>query len=320
MVIASMGRKLGLFAAACALGLGLATGAAAQQALAVELYPDADGATAEIVASAEGALTNTEGISYDVDGDGVAENIRLGYGTIEGATINAALCIDNVEKVQGLPDEMEEDSLKLELIKLPDGCLLLHAYGYCNESIGDGLDRLFKVEVGSDPSDPEFAHNVKLVIDCYNNPYLVEGKGITNGGCTLDLIIGNSIYLSASCTTRVAGTITYYIDYKCSKAGKVTRYLYNPSMAFSNFYKNGERCYYSPTLRDVKVYTGIKCKKYTTIKKGTQMYVSGIYDKGGTKLLQVRTKPKGSSKSVVSGYIKINTKPLFKYAQVDVAG
>ena len=38
MVIASMGRKLGLFAAACALGLGLAAGAAAQQALAIDLH------------------------------------------------------------------------------------------------------------------------------------------------------------------------------------------------------------------------------------------------------------------------------------------
>ena len=127
MVIASMGRKLGLFAAACALGLGLAAGAAAQQALAIDLHQDANGAKAEIVQSVEGSLTHTEGINYDVDGDGVLEAITLGYGTIEGETINAALCIDNVEKVQGLPDEMDESSLKLELIKLPDGCLLLHA-------------------------------------------------------------------------------------------------------------------------------------------------------------------------------------------------
>ena len=320
MVIASMGRKLGLFAAACALGLGLAAGTAVQQALAAEvsLFPY-EGGTPEIVASAEGALTLSEGINYDVDGDDQLEAISL-TGFVDGVSVNGALLIDGYEAVRGLPDELQESSLKLELIKLPNSCLLLHVCGYCNESVGDGLDRLYKVEVGSDPSDPEFAHNVKLVIDCYNNPYLVEGKGITNRGCELDLIVGNYISLSVSCTTRVAGTVSYCIDYKCSKTGKATHCFYNPSMAFSHFYKNGERCYYSPTLRDVKVYTGVKCKKYTTIKKGTQMYVSGIYDKGATKLLLVKTKPKGSNKSVVAGYIKINAKPLFKYAQVNVAG
>lgn len=137
MVFAHMSRKLGVFAAACTLAFGLFGGVASAQPAELEIYPDADGAMAQIIESVSGAETNTKGISYDVDGDGVVEDIRLGYGTIEGATINTALCIDNVEKV-GLPDETDESSLKLELLKLPNGCLLLHAYGYRNESIGGG--------------------------------------------------------------------------------------------------------------------------------------------------------------------------------------
>ena len=140
-----------------------------------------------------GAETNTKGISYDVDSDGALEEIRLGYGTDEDGTINAALCIDNVEKVQGLPDGMEESSLKLELLKLPNGCLLIHAYGYCGESIGGGLDRLFKVKAVDGATDPEFAHSVTTVLDCYGNPYIMKGKGVTHANAGLAYVIGDDI-------------------------------------------------------------------------------------------------------------------------------
>ena len=319
MVIASMGRKLGMFAAAFALGLGLAAGAAAQQALAIDLHQDADGAKAEIVQSVEGSLTHTEGINYDVDGDGVLEAITLGYGTIEGETINAALCIDNVEKVQGLPDEMDESSLKLELIKLPDGCLLLHAYGYCNESIGGGLDRLFKIEAGMGTTDPEFAHKVTTVLDCYTNPYLMTGKGVTHATATLTYIIGNYFIIKSNCMTNMAGSLTHFIAAKCSDNGKVKIYS-NPSVAYTRFYNGDSISQYSPTLRNVRVYTGINCKKYVTAKKGVQMHVVGVYAKGNTRLLQVQTKPSGSAKTFISGYIKLSNSKLFKYAKVDLAG
>lgn len=319
MVIASMGRKLGMFAAAFALGLGLAAGAAAQQALAIDLHQDADGAKAEIIMSVEGALTNTQGISYDVDGDGVVEEIHLGYGTIEGATINAALCIDNVEKVQGLPDEMDEDSLKLELIKLPNDCLFIHVSGYCNESIGGGLDRLFKVEAGVGTTDPEFAHNVTTALDCYDNPYLMTGKGVSYEKAWIHCIIGNYVVVKSSCMTRMAGSLTHYAAAKCSNNGKFKLYS-NPSLAYTRFYNGDSISQYSPTLRNVRVYTGVNCKKYVTAKKGVQMHVVGVYAKGSTRLLQVQTKPSGSAKTYVSGYIKLSNSKLFKYAKVDLAG
>ena len=68
------------------------------------------------------------------------------------------------------------------------------------------------------------------------------------------------------------------------------------------------------------MYTGINCKKYVTAKKGVQMHVVGVYAKGNTRLLQVQTKPSGSAKTFISGYIKLSNSKLFKYAKVDLAG
>ena len=185
MVFAHMNRKLGVFAAACTLALGLFGGVASAQPWEYEIYPDENDAMAQIIESVSGAETKTKGISYDVDNDGALEDIHLGYRIYEdGTPINAALCIDNVEKVQGLPDGMEESSLKLELLKLPNGCLFIHAYGYCGESINDGLDRLFKVKAVDGATDPEFAHSVTTVLDCYGNPYIGAEELVVKPGQT----------------------------------------------------------------------------------------------------------------------------------------
>lgn len=319
MVFAHMSRKLGVFAAACTLALGLFGGVASAQPAEYEIYPDENGSKAQIIESVSGAETNTKGISYDVDSDGALEEIRLGYGIYEDGTINAALCIDNVEKVEGLPDEMDESSLKLELLKLPNGCLLIHAYGYCGESIGGGLDRLFKVEAVDGAADPEFAHSVTTVLDCYKNPYLMTGKGVTHATATLTYIIGNYFVIKSNCMTDMAGSLTHFIPAKCSDNGKVKIYS-NPSVAYTRFYNGDSISQYSPTLRSVKVYTGVNCKKYVTAKKGVQMHVVGVYAKGNTRLLQVQTKPSGKYKTYVSGYIKLSNSQLFKYAQIPNAG
>ena len=50
------------------------------------------------------------------------------------------------------------------------------------------------------------------------------------------------------------------------------------------------------------------------------MRVLGVYAKGKTRLLQVQTKPSGSAKTYVSGYIKLGNRTLFKYANIDLAG
>ena len=318
MVIASMGRKLGMFAATCALGLGLAAGAAAQQALAIDLHQDIDGAKAEIIESVEGVQATSEGITYDVDGDTLPETICF-TGFEDGVCVKGALLIDGYEAVRGLPEEMQEEDMKLELIKLPNGCLFLHVYGYCNESIDGGLDRLLKIEVGSDPSDPEFAHNVTTALDCYDNPYLMTGNGVSNAKAWIHCIIGNYVVVKGSCRTSIAGSLTHYAAAKCSKTGKFTIYN-NPSLAYTCFNKSGKLIQYSPTLRSVRVYTGVNFKKYTTVKKGAQMRVLGVYAKGNTRLLQVQTKPSGSAKTYVSGYIKLSNSKLFKYAKVDLAG
>lgn len=320
MLFAHMSRKLGVFAAACTLALGLFGGVASAQTGEYEIYPDENDAMAQIIESVSGAETSTKGISYDVDSDGALEEIRLGYGTIEDGTINAALCIDNVEKVQGLPDGMEESSLKLELLKLPNGCLLIHAYGYCGESIGGGLDRLFKVEAVDGATDPEFAHSVTTVLDCYGNPYIMKGKGVTHANAGLAYVIGDDIVVGGSCMTTITGVLSHFVTLKCSATGKLTAYN-NPTVAYSFFYDgDGRLIDYSPILRNVKVYSGVNLKKSVTVKKGTQMQIRGVYAKGNTRLLQVQTKPSGKYKTYVSGYIKLSNSQLFKYAQIPNAG
>ena len=320
MVFAHMSRKLGVFAASCTLALGLFGGVASAQPAELEIYPDADGAMAQIIESVSGAETNTKGISYDVDGDDALEEIRLGYETDEDGTFNAALCIDNVEKVKGLPDGMEESSLKLELLKLPNGCLFIHAYGYCGESIGGGLDRLFKVEAVDGAADPEFAHSVTTVLDCYGNPYIMKGKGVTHANAGLAYVIGDDIVVGGSCMTTITGVLSHFVTLKCSATGKLTAYN-NPTVAYSFFYDgDGRLIDYSPILRNVKVYSGVNLKKSVTVKKGTQMQIRGVYAKGNTRLLQVQTKPSGSAKTYVSGYIKLSNSQLFKYAKIPNAG
>ena len=320
MVFAHMNRKLGVFAAACTLALGLFGGVASAQPWEYEIYPDEDGSMAQIIESVSGAETNTKGISYDVDSDGALEEIRLGYGIYEDGTINAALCIDNVEKVQGLPDGMEESSLKLELLKLPNGCLFIHAYGYCGESIGGGLDRLFKVKAVDGATDPEFAHSVTTVLDCYGNPYIMKGKGVIHANAGLAYVIGDDIVVGGSCMTTITGVLSHFVTLKCSATGKLTAYN-NPTVAYSFFYDgDGHLIDYSPILRNVKGYSGVILKKSVTVKKGTQMQIRGVYAKGNTRLLQVQTKPSGSAKTYVSGYIKLSNSQLFKYAKIPNAG
>ena len=320
MVFAHMNRKLGVFAAACTLALGLFGGVASAQPWEYEIYPDENDAMAQIIESVSGAETSTKGISYDVDSDGALEEIRLGYGIYEDGTINAALCIDNVEKVQGLPDGMEESSLKLELLKLPNGCLFIHAYGYCGESIGGGLDRLFKVKAVDGATDPEFAHSVTTVLDCYGNPYIMKGKGVTHANAGLAYVIGDDIVVGGSCMTTITGVLSHFVTLKCSATGKLTAYN-NPTVAYSFFYDgDGHLIDYSPILRNVKVYSGVNLKKSVTVKKGTQMQIRGVYAKGNTRLLQVQTKPSGSAKTYVSGYIKLSNSQLFKYAKIPTAG
>ena len=320
MVFAHMNRKLGVFAAACTLALGLFGGVASAQPWEYEIYPDENDAKAQIIESVSGAETNTKGISYDVDSDGALEEIRLGYGIYEDGTINAALCIDNVKKVQGLPDGMEESSLKLELLKLPNGCLFIHAYGYCGESIGGGLDRLFKVKAVDGATDPEFAHSVTTVLDCYGNPYIMKGKGVTHANAGLAYVIGDDIVVGGSCMTTITGVLSHFVTLKCSATGKLTAYN-NPTVAYSFFYDgDGHLIDYSPILRNVKVYSGVNLKKSVTVKKGTQMQIRGVYAKGNTRLLQVQTKPSGSAKTYVSGYIKLSNSQLFKYAKIPNAG
>ncbi|MDD6768931.1 MAG: hypothetical protein PUD82_06045 [Coriobacteriaceae bacterium] len=314
-----MSRKLGVFAAACTLALGLFGGVASAQPWEYEIYPDENDAMAQIIESVSGAETSTKGISYDVDSDGALEEIRLGYGIYEDGTINAALCIDNVEKV-GLPDEMDESSLKLELLKLPNGCLFIHAYGYCGESIGGGLDRLFKVKAVDGATDPEFAHSVTTVLDCYGNPYIMKGKGVTHANAGLAYVIGDDIVVGGSCMTTITGVLSHFVTLKCSATGKLTAYN-NPTVAYSFFYDgDGHLIDYSPILRNVKVYSGVNLKKSVTVKKGTQMQIRGVYAKGNTRLLQVQTKPSGSAKTYVSGYIKLSNSQLFKYAKIPNAG
>ena len=319
MVFAHMNRKLGVFAAACTLALGLFGGVASAQPAEYEIYPDENGSKAQIIESVSGAETLTKGISYDVDGDGALEEIHLGYEIYEDGTINAKLCIDNVEKV-GLPDEMEESSLKLELLKLPNGCLFIHVSGYCNESIGGGLDRLFKVEAVDGATDPEFVHSVATVLDCYDSPYIMKGTGVTHANAGLAYVIGDNIVVGGTCMTSITGVLSHFVTLKCSAAGKLTAYN-NPTIAYSFFYNgDGQLTDYSPILRNVKVYSGVNYKKSVTVKKGTQMQIRGVYAKGKTRLLQVQTKPSGSAKTYVSGYIKLSNSKLFKYAQIPNAG
>ena len=322
MVFAHMSRKLGVFAASCTLALGLFGGVASAQPWEYEIYPDEDGSMAQIIESVSGAETNTKGISYDVDGDDALEEIRLGYETDEDGTFNAALCIDNVDKVEGLPDGMEESSLKLELLKLPNGCLFIHASGYCNESIDGGLDRLFKVEAVDGAADPEFAHSVTTVLDCYGNPYIMRGTGVTHANAGLAYVIGNDIVVGCTSMTNITGVLTHFVTLECSAAGKLKAYN-NPPVAYSFFYNgDGHLTDYSPILRKVRVYSGVNLnlKKSVTVKKGTQMQIRGVYAKGNTRLLQVQTKPSGSAKTYVSGYIKLSDRKLFKYAQIPNAG
>ena len=322
MVFAHMSRKLGVFAASCTLALGLFGGVASAQPWEYEIYPDEDGSMAQIIESVSGAETNTKGISYDVDGDDALEEIRLGYETDEDGTFNAALCIDNVDKVEGLPDGMEESSLKLELLKLPNGCLFIHASGYCNESIDGGLDRLFKVEAVDGAADPEFAHSVTTVLDCYGNPYIMRGTGVTHANAGLAYVIVNDIVVGCTSMTNITGVLTHFVTLECIAAGKLKAYN-NPTVAYSFFYNgDGHLTDYSPILRKVRVYSGVNLnlKKSVTVKKGTQMQIRGVYAKGNTRLLQVQTKPSGSAKTYVSGYIKLSDRKLFKYAQIPNAG
>lgn len=315
MELASMGRRLALLSAGCALALGLSAGFAAQQAQALYLWDDYDGCEPVSLGLAEGAQTSSEGIVCDVDNDGADEAIRLAYGAApeEGMVTNVALDIDGVEVAQGLDgaaNQLKEESFELQAIKLPNGFIFLHVAGYCTDNTKMELDQVYRVE-----NDAMFGHKADVVIDCNGKDCLMQGKGVSNATSKLVYLWGNEFVIRGICTTKTAGAIKYYVAYKCNDKGKLVLES-DPHEAYATF-KTGEDNYdyHGALARDVKVYRGIKCKKYETIKAGTKMEVIGVYPQGNDWLLQVQTKPYGKYKTVTVGYVKLTKSAIFEGVQ-----